>query len=183
MQIVTITGYKGIELGVFSKKDPAIPFIKKALKKQILYYIELGVEWFLISGQLGVEIWAGQVILELKDEYPTIKLGVFPPFLEQECNWNDGNKEEYYGVVGYADYVNNITNRKYEGPWQFALKNEFLIKKCDELLILYDNNHQGSPKFMVQMAEKMKKSITFITMDDLQEIVNEASWEIEGNDF
>ena len=35
-------------------------------------------------GQLGVEIWAAEVVMELQMEYPHLKYAVITPFLEQE---------------------------------------------------------------------------------------------------
>ncbi|MGM9987474.1 MAG: DUF1273 domain-containing protein [Bacillaceae bacterium] len=176
MKIVTITGYKGTELGIFNNKNPAIPFIKKAISREIIAYIEEGAEWFIISGQLGVELWAAEEIFALKDTYPEIKLGVFAPFYNQEGNWNEENTQLYNRVLASADYVDTITKREYEGPWQFQLKNNFFISKCDALLVVYDENNPASPKFIIEVAKKAGKEITFITMDDLQNIVNEMEW-------
>ncbi|GAA3327349.1 hypothetical protein GCM10020331_066930 [Ectobacillus funiculus] len=47
-------------------------------------FLEEGLEWVLISGQLGVELWTAEVVFELQMEYPDLKLAVFTPFLEQE---------------------------------------------------------------------------------------------------
>lgn len=43
--------------------------IKNVLKKELVSYIEMGVEWILIFGNLGVEFWIVEVVGELKMEY------------------------------------------------------------------------------------------------------------------
>ena len=69
-------------------------------------------------------------------------------------NWNEGNKHFFEEILIHADYVNTITNRPYESPAQFRLKNEFIIQKTDGLLIVYDEEKEGTPKFMLQQAKK-----------------------------
>lgn len=59
MKILTVTGYKPMELNIFKEGDPRIAFIKAAIEKRLIYFIEEGLEWVLISGQMGVELWTG----------------------------------------------------------------------------------------------------------------------------
>lgn len=86
----------------------------------------------LISGQLGIELWAAEVVFDLQVEYDELKLGILTPFLEQEEKWNEDNKEYYEYIVSSADFVDSITKRKYDNPNQFRLKNEFLFQKVKD---------------------------------------------------
>lgn len=83
IKVLAVSGYKPFELGIFKNDHPSVMFIKAALKKELIPMIEDGLEWVLISGQLGVELWAAEVIFELKSEYPEVKLAVITPFLDQ----------------------------------------------------------------------------------------------------
>src|SRR5690242_15642689 len=89
VKTVLVTGYKASELGIFSLKHPGIGIIKKALKKQILALLEEGLEWVIVSGQWGVELWAAEAVLELKENGHELQLAVITPFLEQQENWSD----------------------------------------------------------------------------------------------
>lgn len=184
MKRLVVTGYKAHELGVFNKKHPGITFIKKALENRLIPLIENGLEWMIISGQLGVEIWAAEVFIELRLEYPDLKLAVITPFLEQENNWNEENKELYEFILCEADFVDSITKRPYEGPWQFREKNQFLLRNSDGLLIVFDDEKEGSPKYIWQDARKKAEISNYelITINsyDLQVIAEEEQmkqWE------
>lgn len=185
IKTVTITGYKAHELGIFNQKHPGIKIIKKALRNQLIPLIEEGLEWVIISGQLGIELWAAELVIELREDYPNLQLAVITPFLEQEKNWQDQRQEEYQSILAQADYVNSITNREYEGPWQFRAKNNFLLDHSDALLIIYDEEKEGSPKYI--MKEAMERAeiegYTYIriTAFDLQLIADEES--IEENEI
>lgn len=178
MKILVVSGYKSSELGIFDEKNEGIQYVKKAIKKQLINYIEFGLEWILISGQLGVEIWTAEIVFELQFEYPNLKLGVFTPYLSQEENWNELNKEKYKKIIELATHVDSVTRKKYEAPYQLSLKNQFLVNKSDGILLVYDEEKEGTPKYILNEARKKKENhdykIDFIQFQDLQDIVEET---------
>ncbi|WP_102346521.1 DUF1273 domain-containing protein [Bacillus sp. Marseille-P3661] len=183
MSVFTVTGYKPHEIGIFNDKHPGLKYIKLAIKKNIEQLIdENGLEWVIISGQLGVELWAAEVVLELQEQHPQLKLGVITPFLDQEENWKEDKKEYYHFIVSQADFVDSITKRKYENPTQFRLKNQFFISKSDGLLILFDDEKGGTPKYILDIATRKLKSdgsfiIKTITPYDIQILAEEERFE------
>jgi uncharacterized phage-like protein YoqJ len=185
IKVLAVSGYKPFELGIFKNDHPSVMFIKAALRKELIPIIEDGLEWVLISGQLGVELWAAEVIFELKSEYPEVKLAVITPFLDQEASWRENNTEWYKSILAQADFIDSVTKKGYEKPWQFRLKNQFFIEKSDGLLLLYDHEKEGSPRYIYEMAiqyqNKHSYSIQLITFYDLQVIVEEE--ELKRSDF
>ncbi|MBM7654871.1 putative phage-like protein YoqJ [Neobacillus cucumis] len=180
IKVLAISGYKPFELGIFNKNHPSVLYIKAAIKKALLNMIEEGLEWVLISGQLGVELWAAEVVFELQLDYPQLKLAVITPFLEQESNWNETNKEWYTSILMQADFIDSVTKKGYEKPWQFRLKNQFFVEKSDALLMMYDQEKEGSPKHLYELAVEYKTKhnyqIELITFYDLQMVVEEEQF-------
>ncbi|MFY4776032.1 DUF1273 domain-containing protein [Metabacillus sp. RGM 3146] len=181
MKTLLVSGYKSSELGIFKTNHPAVHYIKKALRKRLQQMLEEGLEWVVISGQLGVELWAAEEVFSLQEEYPELKLAVLTPFLNQESNWNEANKEIYEGILAQADFVDAISKREYEKPWQFRMKNQFLVQKTDGLLLVYDEENPGSPKFLLETAKSRKEEAGYhimqISFSDLQVIVEELQEE------
>ena len=177
---LVITGYKHNELGIFSEQNPAVGIIKKAIKKALIPLIEDGLEWILLSGQPGVELWAAEVVMELQGDYPDLKYAVIAPFLDQEKRWKEEKQEKYEEILMMADFQASVTNRPYEGPWQYSAKNKFLIQHSDGLLILYDEDRPGSPKYMMDLARRYAEgheyTIIPINFFDLQLIAEEEQW-------
>ena len=79
MKVIAVTGYKPFELGIFKNDHPGVEY-KKALHRKLTNFVEDGLEWVIISGQLGVELWVAEVVFEMQVEYPDLKLAVFTPF-------------------------------------------------------------------------------------------------------
>ncbi|PKR85867.1 hypothetical protein CWO92_05705 [Heyndrickxia camelliae] len=180
VKVLCISGYKPFELGIFSANHQAIKYIKMALNKEIIRYLEDGLEWILISGQLGVELWAAEVALDLQNEYPDLKLAVLTPFLNQEEKWNENNKEIYEMVLAQADFVESISKQPYQNPQAFKNKNKIFLHKSDGLLIVYDEQNSGSPKYLFDEAKKYKQENSYdirtIDFNDLQSIMEEEQW-------
>lgn len=177
MKTIYVTGYRPQELGIFNDKHPGIKIIKKALYDQLQRLCDEGLEWVVVSGQLGVEFWATEVVLTLKKDYPHLKYSVITPFLEQDKNWNDQKKEQYTRMTYLADFVTSVTKRPYEAPWQFTEKDKFIINNTDGMLLVYDEENEGSPKYVLRLVEKYmeKNNYTLLKINayDLQVVAEE----------
>lgn len=177
MSVWAVTGYKPYELGIFKKDDPAVFFIKKALENELQRLIEEGMEWLLISGQLGVECWAAEVLLQLKKGFPNVKLAVLTPFVNQQENWKEDNQVYYESILQKADYVNSVSNEPYRSPAQLRNKNQLFLQKAAGLLAVYDEEKPGSPQYLWNMARSFSENHSFsvrqVTFYDLQFIAEE----------
>lgn len=159
---ILVTGYKAHELGIFSRDHPGIQVIRYALKKKMREYVEDGAQWFVISGQTGVELWAGQACLELRDsDQLNVNLAVLMPFLNQEEHYKEWQQEIYAQTLEGADYTGYISKRPYESPVQLRQKNEFLVAKTDAMLIIYDEESPGSPNYSLSVAKRKARSTAY----------------------
>lgn|SRR5699024_5946225 len=171
MKILTVTGYKPMELNIFSESDERIKFIKYALKQRLISFIEEGLEWVLISGQSGVEMWAADVVIELKETYD-INLGVFPPFENQANRWPEHLQHKYEELSFTADHFQTLYQGDYQGPFQFKEKDKWFVEKSDASLILMDQEYPGSTIFYHRIAEADDNHpIYYITPLDLDDVV------------
>jgi uncharacterized phage-like protein YoqJ len=179
-KVTAISGYKPFELGIFKNDHPAVKYIKKAIKRHLLSLIDEGLEWVLISGQLGVECWSAEVVFELQEEYPDLKLAVLTPFLNQEEKWSDQNKEYYEMIMAQADFFESISKQPYQNPNQFRVKNRLFLHKSNALILMYDEQQEGSPQYFLEEARKYKEvthyDIRIIDFYELQVIMEEDQW-------
>src|SRR5699024_9180676 len=128
MKILTVTGYKPMELNIFNESDERIKFIKYALKQQLTNFIEEGLKWVLISGQMGIEMWTAEVVFDLKETYD-IQLGIFPPFENQASRWPELLKHKYELMIQQADFYKPLYKGDYHGAFQFKAKDKWFVKK------------------------------------------------------
>lgn len=169
---LVITGYRSYELGIFQENDPKIAIIKKVLTSQIKQFIEEGYQWFLIGGALGVEIWAGQVLIELKKEYAEVNLGIIFPYQDFGHKWNEKNKNQLADLLKDADFVDSVSHSTYQNKTQFQNHTRFLLSHSDGCFLIYDEEFAGKCQSFFEDAIVYKESqnyfIAQITMYDLQ---------------
>jgi uncharacterized phage-like protein YoqJ len=169
------------ELGIYNQTHDGIAFIKTAIERQLRTLLDEGLEWVIISGQLGTEMWAAEVALELKSEYPSLKLAITPPFEKQEEKWKEDKQSYYHSIIQKADFFKPLSNTPYKSPIQFKQANEFLLARTDGALFFYEEERESNVKYMKELAEMKSASATyplyFINFYDVQSIVEEKNWE------
>ncbi len=137
-KVIYVSGYRSFELGVFKENDPKIQVVKNVLKKELHQLAEEGLEWVLVSGNLGVELWAVQIVAELKEEYPELSLGILYPFSDFGNNWNEGNQEKKQLAEQLADYVEAVSHQPYQSPSQLKNHTRFILEHTVGCLLIYD---------------------------------------------
>lgn len=176
-----ITGYRSFELGIFQDKDPKITIIKNTLKSRLIAYLEEGLEWVILGGNLGTDLWASEVVKELQVDYPELQYAVIFPFTEYGSNWNEANQLALSNLKLGAAYVDSTSHQPYENPQQLKNHTQFMLTHTEGALLLYDREFEGKPMFFLRDAERFQEqqayNLELITMDDLQNYENYENYE------
>lgn len=91
-----------------------IDTIKKILKLKIKELIEdKGVECFIAGGALGFDTLAAQTVIEIKEEYPFIKLYLYLPCRDQSRLWTDKDKYQWRIIMTKSDGYKYVTDGNY----------------------------------------------------------------------
>ncbi|GEK90358.1 Uncharacterized SPBc2 prophage-derived protein YoqJ [Alkalibacterium putridalgicola] len=167
-----VSGYRSYELSIFQADDPKIDYIKKFFKRKLIEYIEEGLEWVIISGNLGTELWMGEVALDLKGDYPELRLAVLLPYTNFSSKWNEVNQMYYNSIIERADYINYTSNQDYANPGQLKNNQAFIVKNTDGCLLFYDSEHEGKVGYFYEQALKYQErhpyEIETTSFDELQ---------------
>ncbi|MCC3373992.1 SLOG family protein [Cohnella sp. REN36] len=157
MKNLLVTGYRMNELNIFDQKNKAIVYIKRAIAARLAPLAEEGLEWVLTPGQLGVDLWACETVIALKRErFPDLKLGIVTAYANPDEKWKEDKQNYYRAILKDLDYYGAVSNRPYEGAWQFKARDELLFRKTDGILLFYDEEMgEASPKFVKERALKL----------------------------
>ena len=77
--------------------------------------IEQGYRYFGCGGALGFDTLAAQTVLELKNEYPQIRLILVLPCRDQTRDWKEADIAEYERIMKAADKVTYTSEQYYSG--------------------------------------------------------------------
>ncbi|VGU33030.1 DUF1273 domain-containing protein [Streptococcus pyogenes] len=168
MTAILITGYRSFEIGIFDHKDPRVSIIKQAIRKDLIGYLENGVDWFIFTGNLGFEQWALEVANELKEEYP-LQIATIFLFETHGDKWNKKNQEvlSQFRAVDFVKYY--FPN--YEQPTQFSQYYQFLLEKTEGAYVFYDTENETNLKYFLKKAKDMPYyQLLLLTFDRLNDM-------------
>ncbi|CAM4442415.1 DUF1273 domain-containing protein [Paenibacillus tarimensis] len=184
MKNLLVTGYRAHELQIFNQKHPGIPFIRKAIRDRLVPLIENGLEWMITPGGYGVDLWACETGIELKQEYPQFKISILAAYAKPEEKWKEERQDYYRTILKGIDYYGEVSSQPYTGGWQLKARDDMLLRKTDGMLLFYDEDAgEGSPRFYRERALKRQQQdgypIITITAEDVQMVADEANMRFE----
>ncbi len=112
------------------------------LETQIRKAIDDGFVTFISGMARGVDIWAAEVVLCLKDEGLPIHLICATPFEGFERSWDDGWKQRYTDVIRKADLVKYVCNDYSRACFQ--IRNEWMVDRSARVIAVYDGQPGGT---------------------------------------
>ena len=68
--------------------------LKRRLKEQLVQLYNKGVHRFYVGGALGVDLWSGELLMDLKEqpEYSEIEVILVLPFVGHDDNWDKASR-------------------------------------------------------------------------------------------
>lgn len=157
MYKVSFTGYRPQKLPFFSEEDPMCIDLKQRLKRQVEKLIESGAGEFFTGMALGVDIWCAEVVLELKEIYPELKLTAVLPCRGQEKRWNAAEQQRYKEILEKCDKVLCLSE-SYTKDCMMN-RNKTLVELCDLLLAVYDGKPGGTKRTVDYASKQGRKTI------------------------
>ena len=177
-----VAGYRAHELNIFSQKHEAIPYIRKAVKSRLVPLLDEGLEWVLSPGGYGFDLWACEAAIELKQDYPQLKISILTAYANPEEKWKDDRKQYYEEILRGVDHYASVSKQPYEGVWQLTARDSLLMRKSDAMLLFYDEEMgEGSPKYFKERAMRKQQDADYpllsITAETIQAIAEEERLE------
>lgn len=134
--------------------------IRARLKEEIRRAVEDGYETFITGMAIGVDVWAAEEVLKLKDAgNGKIKLVAAVPFPGVEKNRYPEEKARYKAIIDRCDGVECIC----EGYARFAFtkRDEWMVDRVS-LVIAVFNGTPGGTAWTVKYAQKKGRTIWII---------------------
>ncbi|WP_155287180.1 DUF1273 domain-containing protein [Lacticaseibacillus zhaodongensis] len=182
-----VTGYRAYELNVYGTQDKKLDVIKYCLKDQLIAQLEDGLEWLITGCNQGTDQWAAAVGLELKKDYPELKIAMMAPYADFGNRWQESGQEQLAALRQQVDFTADVSKAPYTGGWQLAEFGTFMSSHTDAALMLYDPEFPGKNKFDYNRAQNLSPdrhyNVSLITMYDLQDAATTMAEAAENDHF
>ncbi|WP_314589890.1 DUF1273 domain-containing protein [Paenibacillus terrigena] len=180
MKNLLVTGYRAHELQIFSQKHVGIGYIQKAIENRLRPLIEEGLEWMITPGQYGVDLWAIEVGIALKADYPHFRVSIITAYMNPDEKWKEDKQDYYQKLLKGVDYYASVSKEPYSGGWQLRARDDLLFRKTDGILLFYDEDAaEGSPRFYKERALKKQLETDYpiigISSEEIQSIAEEEN--------
>ncbi len=141
-----------------------IQMVKSMLFYQIKQAIDDGYEYFISGVARGVDIWAAQYVLELKNKYPYIKLICAKPFADHEKNFKGNDLWELQNVLNNADEIVNVSEDY--SRYCYSLRNKYMVDNSSRVIAVLKSYNSGTGQ-TIRYANKKGIEVKFIKVDEL----------------
>lgn len=138
------TGHRPEKLGLPEEQ------VKVALKKEIQTASQEGYSVFISGMARGVDLWAAELVLDLRDRGEAVRLICAVPFPGFELRWEPGWRETYQSVLKRADLVQCICDQYSEHCFQ--LRNRWMVDHSSRVIAVY-NGTGGGTRNTLEYAE------------------------------
>ena len=143
-----------------NEADPRCIALKESLAEQIAMLARAGVTEYFTGGADGVDCWAAEIVLTMREKNPALKLRCVLPHEGQADRWSDSAQERYHSILERADSVDYVSRQYYDGC--MIDRNHRLVESAGLLLAVFNGVRRSGTGATVNYARKMGKEIIVI---------------------
>ena len=129
------------------------------LEAEIRKAVDDGFITFISGMARGVDIWAAEIVLRLRDEGFPIHLICASPFEGFERSWNESWRSRYTEVMKRADLVKYVCKNYSRACFQ--IRNEWMVDRSSRVIAVF-NGQPGGTKNTVVYATNREKEVRVI---------------------
>lgn len=114
--------------------------LKRRIKAQLEWLYAQGVRDYWVGGALGVDMWAGEILLRMKEqaEFSKLKLHIALPGPEHDQLWDERSKTRMAFLIQHS--AECVVVGAHLTPADYRKRNQYMVDHADVLLAVYDND-------------------------------------------
>ncbi|MCM1556942.1 MAG: DUF1273 domain-containing protein [Anaeroplasma bactoclasticum] len=135
----------------FNENDPRCKKMRETAKQKIEDAILSGYKYFISGMAIGFDMICAELVLELKQKYPDIKLVAALPCRNQDSVWRDEKlRKRYRDILKQADLV-WCESETYTKDCMLR-RNDYMLNNSSRVIALY-NGLGGGTAYTIKKAQ------------------------------
>ena len=171
--VCCFTGHRPAKLNeLFFSSSGYLDELRYQIKRSIEDMIARGVSTFITGMAMGTDIWCAQIVLDLKDVYPDIKLYALVPHRNQAVKWPKEWQDCFDDILLRCDEMIILHQKYVVGCMQ--QRDRVMVDMSGHVIAVYDGT-PGGTQYTVEYAKKKGLDIVvidpgsvFLSMDDIR---------------
>ena len=148
-----------------------IRYLKSILYKEVLDSIAAGYDRFITGLARGVDLWAGEILMELKAQGEKISIIAVKPYKTHGDNFSGEEKFSLGRLLSNADEVVCLSDEYRKGCLQ--RRNEYMVDRSGKLIAVVSDYRSGTGA-TIRYAEKQGIEVRTIDAKTFGEQVTAA---------
>ena len=133
--------------------------IKNDLETAIREAVSDGLTVFITGMACGVDIWAAEIVLRLRDEGLPVKLVCASPYEGIENRWETEWRARYREIISFADSVKYICPHYSETC--FHIRNRWMVDRSARVIAVF-NGGSGGTRNTINYAKLSGVPVVFV---------------------
>ncbi|MDE6133135.1 MAG: SLOG family protein [Oscillospiraceae bacterium] len=146
-----------------------IRYLKSILYKEILDSITAGYDRFITGLARGVDLWAGEILMELKAQGENLSIIAVKPYKSHGDNFSGMDKFSLGRLLSRADDVVCLADEYRKGCLQ--RRNEYMVDRSGKLIAVVSDYRSGTGA-TIRYAEKQGIDVRVIDAGIFEEQIN-----------
>lgn len=129
------------------------------LNEQVRHAVNDGYSDFITGMQRGVDIWAAEAVLELREEHKDLRLIAACAFRRMKNQWDAEWRKRYRDILHASDEIHYVGD--HPGRRAFFVRNHRMVNRASRLIAVY-TGAPGRTKETIEYAES--KHLRIVSM-------------------
>lgn len=164
---VCFSGHRPHKLpGGGDPNDKRTSRIKYAIHRAVLRSINEGYYIFISGLAEGIDLWASEEVIKMKETHPDIKLVAVKPMENQGANFSPEGKRLLEHALENADYI--VCTSEHYSKYCYAIRNKYMVDHSDRLIaFISKSSTRSGTNQTINYAKKIHKKTTVINVDHI----------------
>lgn len=146
--------------------------VRAWLTTQIEKAIAEGYTTFITGMAMGVDIWAGEIVADMRASHPGLHLIAATPYPTFAVRWSPVWRNRYYALIQKADLVKEISTGFNQGAFQ--KRNEWMVDHSNRVIAYY-NGEAGGTQNLLKYASNQGVEIVLSGTEEAPNPQNEET--------
>ena len=147
------------------ERDPRCLALKESIARELEGLYLRGYRHFISGMAQGVDMYAAEIVLELKEKHPQITLECAIPYERQAVRWPEALRNRYFSIAERCDRE-TMLQRQYT-PDCLRKRNQYMVDHSDIVLAVWNGGPSGTGQ-TVWYARENGKPVWILRPDTLE---------------